>query len=193
MGATEIGYDTCMQFHPQTCFKQIPSPWGVITLSASPNGLNGAWFEGQKHHPNTHLWQADPSNAILAKAQTLLNDYAHAKLPAQQSARHWLTGLPIDLKGGTDFQQAVWQALLSIPCGATCSYGELAAAIGRPSAVRAVGTAIGRNPISILIPCHRVLGGQGQLTGYAGGIGRKQALLQLENARAPSTSASLTL
>lgn len=179
-----------MQFHPQTCFKQIPSPWGLITLSASPDGLNGAWFEGQKHHPNTQHWQADPSNALLAKAQAWLNDYAHAKLPAQQAARHWLKDLRIDLQGGTAFQQAVWQALLSIPHGATCSYGEVAAAIGKPSAVRAVGTAIGRNPISILIPCHRVLGGQGQLTGYAGGIWRKQALLQLENAHMPSSTST---
>jgi methylated-DNA-[protein]-cysteine S-methyltransferase len=91
----------------------------------------------------------------------------------------------LDLNGGTNFQQAVWQALLSIPDGATCSYGEVAAAIGKPSAVRAVGTAIGHNPISILIPCHRVLGGQGQLTGYAGGLWRKQALLALE-AKNPS-------
>ena len=92
-----------------------------------------------------------------------------------------LKKLPLDLSGGTVFQQAVWQALLSIPMGQTCSYGELAAAIGRPHAVRAVGTAIGRNPISILIPCHRVLGALGHLTGYAGGVWRKQALLKLEN------------
>ena len=71
---------------------------------------------------------------------------------------------------------------MSIPMGQTCSYGQLAAAIGRPMAVRAVGTAVGRNPISILIPCHRVMGSQGQITGYAGGIWRKQALLKLENA-----------
>ncbi len=94
-----------------------------------------------------------------------------------------LKKLPLDLSGGTAFQQAVWQALMSIPLGQTCSYGELAAAIGRPGAIRAVGTAIGRNPISILIPCHRVLGTLGQLTGYAGGVWRKQALLELENVK----------
>ena len=115
----------------------------------------------------------------------MLRDYSQSQLPRQQAARQWLKSLPLDLSGGTAFQQAVWQALLSIPLGATCTYGELAAAIGKPSAVRAVGTAIGRNPISILIPCHRVLGGQGQLTGYAGGVWRKQALLQLENASMP--------
>jgi methylated-DNA-[protein]-cysteine S-methyltransferase len=126
----------------------------------------------------------------LLKAEALLKQYWHSQLTPKQSARHWLKDIPLDLSGGTAFQQAVWQALLSIPQGATCSYGELAAAIGKPNAVRAVGTAIGRNPISILIPCHRVLGGQGQLTGYAGGVWRKKALLQLENAGGPTSLAS---
>lgn len=161
-----------------------------MTLSASPDGLNGVWFEGQKHHPDTHLWQVLPNQATLLKAEALLKQYWHSQLTPKQSARHWLKDIPLDLSGGTAFQQAVWQALLSIPQGATCSYGELAAAIGKPNAVRAVGTAIGRNPISILIPCHRVLGGQGQLTGYAGGVWRKKALLQLENAGGPTTLAS---
>lgn len=174
-----------MQFHPQTCFKQIQSPWGQITLSASPDGLNGVWFEGQKHHPNISAWPQSPRHATLRQAEALLRDYSQSQLPRQQAARQWLKSLPLDLSGGTAFQQAVWQALLSIPLGATSTYGELAAAIGKPSAVRAVGTAIGRNPISILIPCHRVLGRQGQLTGYAGGVWRKQALLQLENASMP--------
>lgn len=159
-----------------------------MTLAASPAGLNGVWFEDQKHHPDTSLWQNIPSNALLLKAEALLKDYWHSKLPLEQSARHWLKGIPLDLQGGTAFQQAVWQALLSIPQGATCSYGELAAAIGKPSAVRAVGTAIGRNPISILIPCHRVLGRDGQLTGYAGGVWRKQALLALENSHGLSSA-----
>ena len=176
-----------MQFHPKTCFKQVSSPWGLMTLSASPEGLNGAWFEGQKHHPDTSQWKANPQQLVLAQAEALLTDYWHSKLAKRQSARQWLKAIPLDLSGGTPFQQAVWQALLSIPQGSTCSYGELAAAIGKPSAVRAVGTAIGRNPISILIPCHRVVGSQGQLTGYAGGVWRKTALLQLENAlKAPS-------
>ena len=154
----------------------------MITLSASPEGLNGAWFEGQKHHPDTSPWKAEPNQRTLTQAEALLKDYWHSKLTHKQSARQWLKGIPLDLSGGTPFQQAVWQALLSIPQGATCSYGELAAAIGKPSAVRAVGSAVGRNPISILIPCHRVVGSQGQLTGYAGGVWRKTALLQLENA-----------
>jgi methylated-DNA-[protein]-cysteine S-methyltransferase len=87
---------------------------------------------------------------------------------------------PLDAHIGTDFQRAVWQALRTIPPGATRSYGELASAIGRPKAQRAVGAAVGRNPWSVLVPCHRVLGQGGALTGYAGGLARKQALLALE-------------
>ena len=81
---------------------------------------------------------------------------------------------------GTAFQQSVWQALCAIPRGSTCSYGQLAAQLNKPLAVRAVGAAVGRNPWSVIVPCHRVLGAQGQLTGYAGGLERKRALLNLE-------------
>ena len=90
--------------------------------------------------------------------------------------------LPLDFGAGTDFQQAVWRALLKIPHGTTRSYGALSADIGKPTAVRAVGSAVGRNPLSIIVPCHRVMGADGSLTGYAGGLERKTALLQLEGA-----------
>ena len=90
--------------------------------------------------------------------------------------------LPLDLQGGTVFQQSVWQALLSIPRGGTTSYGVISRSIGQPAAVRAVGAAVGRNPVSIVVPCHRVLGAGGALTGYAGGLDRKTALLRLEGA-----------
>jgi methylated-DNA-[protein]-cysteine S-methyltransferase len=88
--------------------------------------------------------------------------------------------VPLDLAYGTAFQQSVWQALLTIPPGGTTSYSELSARIGKPAAVRAVGAAIGRNPVSIIVPCHRVMGAGGALTGYAGGLERKSALLRLE-------------
>lgn len=88
--------------------------------------------------------------------------------------------LPLDLNQGTAFQQSVWQALLHIPTGDSSSYGSIASRINNPSAVRAVGAAVGRNPISILVPCHRVLGKDGSLTGYAGGLERKVALLRIE-------------
>ena len=170
-----------MRYHPETCRKTLQSPWGLLTLAANPNGLCGVWFENQKHCPDTQSWKVNKHDPLLLQAEQILEQYFQHNWPSGSSAHMVLKKLPLDLSGGTVFQQAVWQALLSIPMGQTCSYGELAAAIGRPHAVRAVGTAIGRNPISILIPCHRVLGALGQLTGYAGGVWRKQALLKLEN------------
>ena len=92
--------------------------------------------------------------------------------------------LPLDLQAGTPFQQSVWDALRAIPRGRTTSYAELARRLGRPQAARAIGAAVGRNPVSIVVPCHRVLGTDGTLTGYAGGLERKTALLQLEGALA---------
>jgi methylated-DNA-[protein]-cysteine S-methyltransferase len=94
--------------------------------------------------------------------------------------------LPLDLGGGTDFQQTVWRSLLQIAPGTTTAYGELARRIGKPLAVRALGAAVGRNPISIIVPCHRVVGAGGALTGYAGGLDRKTALLSLEHPESSS-------
>ena len=170
-----------MQFHPETYRKTTQSPLGLLTLAANPNGLCGVWFENQKHFPDTHSWTVDQRHPLLLQAEEILAQFFQQNWQAGCSTHMALKKLPLDLSGGTTFQQAVWQALMRIPMGQTCSYGELAAAIGRPGAFRAVGTAIGRNPISILIPCHRVLGTLGQLTGYAGGVWRKQALLRLED------------
>ena len=105
---------------------------------------------------------------------------AQAQLAAYFAGTRRSFDLPLDLERGTAFQQSVWRALLQIPYGATLSYGALGAVIGKPSAVRAVGAAVGRNPVSIIVPCHRVLGAHGALTGYAGGLERKTALLQGE-------------
>ena len=114
-----------------------------------------------------------------------MHDHPVLRLAAEQ-LQQYLRGdrqpfdLPLDLAGGTAFQQAVWQALLRIPRGQTTSYGALARQMDRPTAVRAVGAAVGRNPLSMVVPCHRVLGKDGSLTGYAGGLDRKTALLRLE-------------
>jgi len=178
-----------MQFHPATCHKTIQSPWGALTLAANPMGLCGVWFENQKHFPDTRAWTVSTQHPTLLQAEQSLNHYFDQKWPPTNSARQALQNIALDLSAGTEFQKAVWHALMSIPMGQTCSYGQLAAAIGRPMAVRAVGTAVGRNPISILVPCHRVMGSQGQITGYAGGIWRKQALLKLENASINPSSA----
>lgn len=120
-------------------------------------------------------WRIDPEHPVLKLAARQLSEY----FTGQRSA----FDVPLDLRRGTAFQQSVWQALLAISHGDVVSYGEISRRIGNPTAVRAVGGAIGRNPLSIVVPCHRVTGGSGALTGYAGGLERKTALLRLEGAR----------
>ena len=155
------------------------SPLGRILLASDGETLTGLWFEGQKHF-----------------GSTLSGDETERALPVFDEAVRWLDAyfsggdpgrLPPLAPRGTDFQRAVWALLTEIPYGRTVTYGELAAALeertGRPASPRAVGGAVGRNPISILIPCHRVVGADGSLTGYAGGLKRKKALLSLERSR----------
>ena len=152
----------------------VPSPLGAITLAATDAGLAGTWFEHQRHWPDTRGWQTDDAHPVLREAAAQLADYF--------AGRRQHFDLPLDLSHGTAFQQTVWQALLAIPAGRTTSYGTLSADLGKPAAMRAVGAAVGRNPISVIVPCHRVLGTNGSLTGYAGGLERKSALLELEGA-----------
>lgn len=164
-----------MKFDPHTVQSSFQSPLGAITLAASPEGLCGLWFDGQKHQPDGRAWPAAaPDHPVLRLAQDQLRAYFAGDTAA------W--AVPLDLRGGTAFQQAVWRALLAIPRGQTTSYGALSQRIGHPAAVRALGAAVGRNPLSIVVPCHRVLGKDGSLTGYAGGLARKTALLRLEGA-----------
>lgn len=150
------------------------SPLGRLLLAADQGGLTGVWFEGQNHQSVASDWPETTDHPLLRRAQSQLREYFAGQ---RQSF-----DLPLDLSAGTAFQQTVWRALLKIPFGRTSSYGALSADIGRATAVRAVGLAIGRNPLAILVPCHRVLGKDGSLTGYAGGLERKVALLQLEGA-----------
>lgn len=153
----------------------IRTPLGRMRLAASASGLAGAWFHDQRHAPDpalTRQWKASDHHPVLQAATQQLQAYFDGERP--------VFDLPIDLSHGTAFQRAVWRALLSIPPGQTVSYGDLAGQLGKPAAVRAVGAAVGRNPVSIVVPCHRVLGARGELTGYAGGLPRKQALLRLE-------------
>jgi methylated-DNA-[protein]-cysteine S-methyltransferase len=182
----QIRYDLSMKFDPEICQMTFQSAWGPMTLAASPMGLCGAWFEQQKHFPNTSAWPVDMHNPFLKTAQKLLEKFGLGLIPKDTNPSDWLQDLPIDISAGTTFQQTVWLALMRIPMGQTFTYGQLAQSLGKPSASRAVGTAVGRNPISVLIPCHRVIGSQGQMTGYAGGLWRKEALLHLE-AQASST------
>lgn len=166
-----------MKHDPLTVFTSWAGPLGAMTVAATPRGLSGVWFDDQRHGPDSSAWRRDPAHALLHAAIQQLGQYF-----ARQRTSF---DLPLDLQAGTPFQQRVWRALLDIAPGATASYGQLSAAIGQPTAVRALGAAVGRNPISIIVPCHRVLGADGSLTGYAGGLERKTALLQLEGAAAP--------
>ena len=159
---------------------RIASPLGPITLAATARGLAGLWFDGQKHHPGTLDAPQDESQAFIAMARAELQRYWQG---GGTGGAHGRFELPLDAQG-TPFQRAVWQGLRGIPAGRTSTYAAVAARAGAPAAVRAVGAAIGRNPLSIIVPCHRVLGRDGSLTGYAGGLQRKQALLQLEAAAA---------
>ena len=147
------------------------SPLGPILLAGHDAGLLGVWFEQQMHFPDV---------AGLAFGDHFTTTEAQAQLAAYFAGERSQFSLPLDLRYGTAFQQSVWRALLEIPCGVTISYSGLSQQIGRPSAVRAVAAAVGRNPLSIVVPCHRVLGSNGRLTGYAGGVDRKAALLNLE-------------
>ena len=161
-----------MRFAASTVQTHYDSPLGPLLLAAAGTQLVGVWFDGQPHLPDMTHWRHAPDHPVLQTTQQQLADYF-----AGQRASF---DLPLDLSAGTAFQQAVWRALLQIPRGTTCSYGALSAAIGKPSAVRAVGGAIGRNPLGIIVPCHRVIGANGSLTGYTGGLQHKVALLQLE-------------
>ena len=154
--------------------RHVDTTLGSVTLAASAAGLIGLWFDQQRHSPDTTGWQPDATDPVLAEAATQVVDYF--------AGRRSHFDLPLDLSHGTAFQQSVWQALLAIPAGSTTSYGALSAKVGKPAAVRAVGAAVGRNPISVIVPCHRVVGADGSLTGYAGGLDRKTALLTLEGA-----------
>jgi methylated-DNA-[protein]-cysteine S-methyltransferase len=153
---------------------RVDTPLGPMTLAATELGLAGAWFDGQAHHPGPIDAPVDPSHRWVKQAAE--------ELAAFFAGRRRGFGVPIDAQG-TDFQRSVWQALQRIPCGHLSRYGALAAELGRPAAARAVGAAVGRNPVSVIVPCHRVVGTDGSLTGYAGGLPRKQALLVLEGAR----------
>jgi methylated-DNA-[protein]-cysteine S-methyltransferase len=160
-----------------TLYAEVASPLGTLLLTAEDGALTGAHFPGQKHdRPQQPGWQRADDEPVLAAARGQLVEYF--------AGRRLEFELPL-APHGTPFQRAVWQALLAVPFGATSTYGEVATAIGRPRAVRAVGVAVGANPIGIVVPCHRIIGRDGSLTGYAGGLDRKVKLLALEARTAP--------
>jgi methylated-DNA-[protein]-cysteine S-methyltransferase len=149
----------------------IDTPLGRMLIADNDAGLAGSWFFGQRHFPEAvSTWDRRETDT-LALARQQLQAYF-----ARQLQSFDLPLAPL----GTPFQQSVWRQLRSIPYGQSSSYGRIATALGKPSASRAVGMAVGRNPWSVVVPCHRVLGSAGQMTGYAGGLERKSWLLALE-------------
>ena len=154
----------------------MDSPLGPLTLRAEDGVLSGLYMLEHRHGPVSEALGERVDDAVPA-AREELTAYFEGTL------REFTAEVVLR---GTEFQQRVWAALRELPYGSTCSYGELAVAIGSPTAVRAVGLANGKNPVSIVVPCHRVVGANGSLTGYGGGTERKRALLELEGAGAPS-------
>jgi methylated-DNA-[protein]-cysteine S-methyltransferase len=152
------------------------SPVGPLVLVAQDDALAALHMHEQRHLPDPATYGAPDDGALPAVGEQL-DAYFAGQLTSFD--------VPLHLEG-TPFQLRVWSALREIPYGRTASYGELAARIGRPTASRAVGMANGRNPIAIIVPCHRVVGSDGRLVGYGGGVDRKRRLLALEGALLPT-------
>lgn len=159
----------------RTFYCKFPTWLGEVLLTSDGRALTGLYFEGQKDYPAIAPdWRADDDVEPFPVARAQWRQYELGERRAFE----------LELAPrGTPFQLAVWRALRSIACGETISYRDLAARAGRPRAIRAVGTAVGRNPLSVVIPCHRVIAADGSLAGYAGGLERKRALLAHEGAR----------
>jgi methylated-DNA-[protein]-cysteine S-methyltransferase len=152
---------------------RITTPLGPLTLAATAKGLALTWFDGQAHRTDTVNAPFNVTHPHLVQAASEFAEYF--------AGQRKIFNVSLDPQG-TDFQLAVWRLLLKLPLGQLSTYGEIAQQLGKPSAARAVGAAVGRNPIGIIVPCHRIVGRDGSLTGYAGGLPRKEALLQLEGA-----------
>jgi methylated-DNA-[protein]-cysteine S-methyltransferase len=153
-----------------TAHTTVDSPIGPLTLVATDGVLSGLYMVEQRYRPDI---------TKFGLADATLFDEVVLQLKEYFAGSRTVFDLPLHF-AGTPFQRTVWQALCEIPCGETVSYGELAERIGRPTAARAVGMANGHNPISIVVPCHRVVGSTGDLTGYGGGVERKRFLLDFE-------------
>lgn len=148
-------------------FDTLPTPIGVLSLEADETGLTAIHFPGR----SPYTPKSSNTSDLLAEAARELQAYFEGRLTAFSVPLNWR---------GTPFQETVWRALMDIPYGETVSYGEIAKAIGRPKSARPVGGAVGRNPLPIIVPCHRVIGSDQSLTGFTGGIDIKVALLEQE-------------
>jgi len=153
-------------------YDTFESPQGRMLLLATDDGICGVYFNGQKYFPEKNKeWKHGANHAPLKQAKRELLEYF-----AGRRKRFDIALAP----RGTAFQRAVWKAISKVGFGETISYGELARRAGHDGSARAAGAATGRNPIGIIVPCHRIMGADGSLTGYAGGLERKRALLALE-------------
>lgn len=162
-----------------TCFDLYESPCGRMLLVAEEEGLAGVYFDGQKYHPPLGpQWRRDPAHSVLRLAARELTEYFAGRRERFET--------PLAVRG-TPFQRAIWKAISDVGFGETLSYGELARRAGFAGSARAAGAATGRNPVSVIVPCHRIAGASGSLTGYAGGLARKRMLLALESRRAAVT------
>lgn len=153
---------------------RLDSPVGPLTLAATDKGLAFLLFDEPVHYHTDLDVPVDPDHPILAAAAKELQRYWRGDHPARFK-------VPLDLQGSA-FQRAVWKALLDVKPGHTSTYGAIARQVGAPNGSRAAGAAIGRNPVAIIVPCHRIVGSNGSLTGFAGGLERKEHLLQHEGA-----------
>lgn len=167
--------------NPSLYYDRFDSPVGPLVLAIDGAGLRHVVFEHARHAPDMSGWRHDP--AVLAPFRDQFLAFLHG--------RRRDFDLPLAPQG-TPFQHEVWRALRQVPFGATTSYAQLAARIGRPAAVRAVGAANGRNPLAIVVPCHRVIGRDGRLTGFAGGLAAKATLLALEGHALQHAAAAAT-
>lgn len=152
-------------------YTEYESPLGKLLLAATDNGLCGLYFEQHKRFKGMQGWRRDDSHPHLRHAARQLDEYF--------AGGRTRFDIALDIPG-TPFQRAVWQELLRLPFGKTTTYQAIAQRVANPKAIRAAGTAIGRNPVSIIVPCHRVVGASGSLSGYAGGLDRKRYLLAHE-------------
>jgi methylated-DNA-[protein]-cysteine S-methyltransferase len=153
---------------------RLDSPVGPLTLAATEQGLAFLLFDEPVHYHTDLEVPVDPDNPFIAAASQQLERYWSGECPTRFD-------VPLDLQG-TPFQRAVWNALLDVKPGDTSTYGAIARQVGAPNGSRAAGAAIGRNPVAIIVPCHRIVGSNGSLTGFAGGLQRKEHLLQHEGA-----------
>ncbi|MDB6019764.1 MAG: ogt [Pedosphaera sp.] len=155
-----------------TTYSIVNTSLGELVLIVNQTGLIGVYFYDCHHVPTAlKSWARDDKNALLKKAGKEINEYLDGK-------RNTFTFAPGSV--GTDFQRKVWREIAKIPFGKTVTYSDLAKRAGSPRAVRAAGTATGKNPLSIIVPCHRVVGKDTSMRGYAGGLARKRHLLKLE-------------